>query len=128
MTFVTAVTTFLVGEPTTLPSALRRRYPELDGARWRRGGLALRIGGWCLGSASVTGITLWGTVFLRRHAHLDPELLLHELRHVHQFQGDRTFPLRYVWGTLRHGYLNNPYEADARAFAARRVTGATPTV
>jgi hypothetical protein len=59
---------------------------------------------------------------------LDPELLLHELRHVHQFQGDRTFPLRYLWGTIRHGYRNNPYEADARAFAARRLTSATPTV
>jgi hypothetical protein len=76
----------------------------------------------------VTGITLWRRVFLAHHAPLAPELLLHELRHVHHFQGDWTFPVRYLWGTLRHGYLNNPYEADARAFAARRMTGATPTV
>jgi hypothetical protein len=53
-------------------------------------------------------------------------LLLHELRHVDQFQADRLFPLRYLWGTVRHGYLDNPYEADARAFAARRI-GAPPT-
>jgi hypothetical protein len=128
MKWFTAFTSFLFGEPITLPAGLAARFPELSDARWRRGGLALRIGGWCLGSASVTGITLWRTVFLHRHAALDPEFLLHEVRHVHQFQGDRTFPLRYLWGTLRHGYSNNPYEADARAFAARRLTGATPTV
>jgi hypothetical protein len=121
-------TSFLFGEPITLPPALVVRYPELAGASWRRGGLALRIGGWCLGSATVTAITLWRTVFLAPHAPLDPELLLHEVRHVHHFQGQRSFPLRYLWGTLRYGYLNNPYEADARAFAARRVTGPTPIV
>jgi hypothetical protein len=53
---------------------------------------------------------------------------LHELRHVHQFQGDRAFPLRYLWRSLRHGYANNPYESDARAFAAQRVAGASSTV
>jgi hypothetical protein len=119
---------WLLGERFALPAELTARYPELREARWRRGGLPLRVGGLCLGSASVTGITLWHTVFLHRLAVLDPELLLHELRHVHQFQGVRAFPLRYLWGTLRHGYVNNPYEADARAFAARRVTGATPIV
>jgi hypothetical protein len=33
----------------------------------------------------------------------------------------RFFALRYLWCSLRHGYTNNPYEADARAFAARRL-------
>jgi hypothetical protein len=118
----------LIGEPFAISAALREQFPELARARWRRGGLALRIGGWCLGRGSVTGITLWRTVYLHRDAPLDPELLLHELRHVDQFQSDRAFPLRYLWGTLRHGYQNNPYEADARAFAARRLAGANPTV
>ena len=124
MNFISA----LIGEPFEIPAVLLSRFPELARARWRRGGLALRIGGWCLGRGSVTGITLWRTVYLHRDAPLDPELLLHELRHVDQFQFDRAFPLRYLWGTLRHGYQNNPYEADARAFAARRLAGATPTV
>jgi hypothetical protein len=128
MTLLARLSAVLIGKSIVLPSALRARYPELDHARWRRGGLALRIGGWFLGRAGVSGIALWGTVFLQRGAVLEAELLLHELQHVHQFQGDRAFPLRYLWGTLRHGYLNNPYEADARAFAARRVTGATPPV
>jgi hypothetical protein len=119
---------WLVGRSFTLPEGLVAAYPELREARWRRGGLALRIGGWCLGRASVAGITLRRTVWLADVAPLDPELLLHELRHVHQFEGDRAFPLRYLWRSLRHGYDDNPYESDARAFAAQRVAGASPNV
>jgi hypothetical protein len=118
----------LVGRPMTLPGPLLQSYPELAGARWRRGGVAVRIGGWCLGRASVAGITLGRTVWLAPGVPLAPELLLHELRHVHQFAEDRAFPLRYVWGSLRHGYLRNPYEADARQFAARRVDDAPSSV
>lgn len=118
----------LVGVPLTLPAALVMRYPELADARWRRGGLPPRVGGWLLGRASVAGITLWKTVWLANAAPLLPELLLHELRHVQQFEADRAFPLRYLWRSIRHGYIANPYEADARAFATRRVPGNSPTV
>ena len=118
----------LVGARMTLPAPLLARHPELSGARWRRGGLFVRIGGWCLGRATVSGITLGRTVWLAPHAPLEPELLLHELRHVHQFAADRAFPLRYVWRSLRHGYLRNPYEADARQFAASRVDDVPPSV
>ena len=117
----------LVGSRMTLPARLLERWPELAGARWRRGGLPVRVGGWCLGRATVSGITLGRTVWLAPGAPLEPELLLHELRHVHQFAEDRAFPLRYVWGSLRHGYLRNPYEADARQFAASRVDGLPPS-
>jgi hypothetical protein len=120
--------TALLGHPMVLPPALLDQYPELATAHWRCGGLALRIGGWCLGRSTVAGITLGRTIWLAPKAQLAPELLLHELRHVHQFAEDRAFPLRYVWRSLRHGYLRNPYEADARQFAARRVGGAPPTV
>ena len=119
---------WLVGTPCTLPAPLLARYPELRQARWRRGGMPLRVGGWCLGRATVAGITLWRTIWLANGTPLAPELLLHELRHVHQFQGDRAFPLRYVWRSLRHGYADNPYESDARAYAARRVGTASSTV
>ena len=88
----------------------------------------MRIGGWCLGRARVAGITLWRTVWLDEQASLQPELLLHELRHVHQFEADRAFALRYLWRCVRHGYVDNPYEADARAYAAQRVSAASPTV
>ena len=118
----------LVGARLTLPATLLERYPELTQARWRRGGLPVRIGGWCLGRATVAGITLGRTVWLAPGVSFAPELLLHELRHVHQFAADRAFPLRYVWRSLRHGYLRNPYEADARQFAASRVDGVPPSV
>ena len=117
---------FLLGTPFSLPPALLARFPELGAARYRRGGLPVRVGGWLLGRASVSGITLWRTIWLAPNVPLDPELLLHELRHVHQFQADRAFPLRYLWRSLRHGYTDNPYEADARAYAARRLAGAPP--
>ncbi len=87
--------------------------------RWRRGGLPPRVGGWCLGQSTVAGITLGRTVYLAPSAALAPELLLHELAHVEQFHRDRSFPLRYVWESLRRGYTHNRYEIEADAFAAR---------
>src|SRR4051812_46742224 len=90
----------LLGTPFALPSTLVEQYPELSRAQWRRGGLALRIGGWFLGRGSVSGITLWRSISLATEVSLDPELLLHELRHVLQFQADPLFPLRYIWGTV----------------------------
>jgi hypothetical protein len=125
---VGALWSALVGHPMMLPPALLQQYPELSEARWRRGGLPVRIGGWCLGRSTVSGITLGRTIWLAPGAPLAPELLLHELRHVHQFAEDRAFPLRYVWRSLRHGYSRNPYETDARQFAASRAADDPPTV
>ena len=118
---------WVVGVPLVLPAQLLAQYSELENAAWRRGGLAVRVGGWCLGRASVSGITLWRTVWVAPSVALAPELLLHELRHVHQFASDALFPLRYVWRGLRHGYIDNPYEADARAFAQQRLVDYPPT-
>ena len=119
---------FPFGTPFSLPDDHLARVTELAAARYRRGGLPLRIGGWLLGRSTVSGITLWNTIWLAPKVPLEPELLLHELRHVHQFEAARAFPLRYLWRSIRHGYTENPYEADARAYAARRITGAPPLV
>lgn len=97
------------------------RYPELRDARWRRGGVFVRVGGWFLGAATVAGITLWRTVWLAPRVPLEPTLLLHELRHVHQFGASRLFPLQYVMESLRRGYRGNRFEADAVAYARRRL-------
>ena len=111
----------LLGEAVQPPAEVLARYPELRLARYRRGGLPPRIGGWALGRRTVAAITLWRTVFLAPDAPPSAELLLHELRHVQQFGADRTFPLRYLWESVRRGYTNNRYELDARAYAAARI-------
>lgn len=111
----------VMGRPTALPAALVARYPELERARWRRGGLPVRIGGWCLGQRTVAAITLWRTIWLAPETVPSAELLLHELRHVDQFDGTPAFPILYVWESLRRGYNSNRFEADARAYAAARL-------
>lgn len=114
------ITDTLLGTPFELPPELMARYPELAEASYRRGGLPVRIGGWALGVQSAAAITLRRTIFLSRAAPLSPSLLLHELRHVHQFLGERTFPFRYLWQSLRYGYTRNAYEVDARRYSALR--------
>lgn len=115
---------FLLGVREALPAELLGRYPELAAATYRRGGLPPRIGGWCLGRASVSAITLWTTIWLGESAVADAELLLHESRHVTQFGASKAFPVLYLWESLRRGYWNNRYEVDARAYAAQRIANA----
>lgn len=114
----------VVGTPVELPPHLAALYPELAAARYRRGGLPPRVGGWSLGAPSVAGITLWRTVWLGAGTSWEAELLLHEIQHVHQFQASASFPLRYIWESLRRGYHANRFEVDARRYAAGRLAGA----
>ena len=111
----------LIGENIELPSDLLSRYPELAGARYRRGGLPVRIGGWALGTSTAAAITLWNTIFIAPGVRLDAGLLLHELRHVHQFSQHKAFPVSYLWQSLRYGYSRNAYEVDARRYSASRL-------
>lgn len=111
----------LIGRPQSLPAAMLARHPELGGVSFRRGGVPPRVGGWALGQRTVAAITLGRTVFLAPGVALDPALLLHELRHVHQFQSSVTFPIEYLWESVRRGYHRNRFEADARAYAAARL-------
>ena len=114
----------LIGEPVQLPAELVQRYPELMQASYRRGGLAVRIGGWSLGTSTAAAITLWRTVYVSPRAPLTAELLLHELRHVHQFLESWTFPFSYLWQSIRYGYTRNAYEVDARRYSAARLNAA----
>lgn len=116
----------VAGVPVQAPAELITRYPELAKVRFRSGGLPPRVGGWSLGVSSVAAITLWRTIWLARDTRWDEELLLHELRHVHQFESGPSFPLRYVWETLRRGYHGNRFEVDARRYAAVRIRARTP--
>ena len=111
----------LIGEEFQLPEELTRRYPDLAHATYRRGGLPVRVGGWALGTSTAAAITLWKTIFIAPSTPLSAELLLHELRHVHQFLEDKSFPLSYLWQSIRYGYTRNAYEVDARRYSASRL-------
>jgi hypothetical protein len=113
--------TTLIGREIVLPPGLSARYPELSRVHWRRGGLPVRVAGWCLGQSSAAAITLWRTVFLAPSVALGTELLLHEFRHVQQFEASVTFPLRYLWESARRGYFANRFEVDARQYASQRL-------
>lgn len=100
-----------------LPADLIVAFPELATVTWRHGGLPLRIGGWFLGQKSVAAITLGTTVFLATAERPSLQLLLHELGHVRQFRRDKTFPIRYLWESIRMGYARNRFETEADQFA-----------
>ena len=117
----TRLTSALIGEPVQLPVELTQRYPDLASANLRRGGLPVRIAGWSLGTSSAVAITLWRTIFIAPETALTAELLLHELRHVHQFLESWTFPFSYLWQSIRYGYTRNAYEVDARRYSAARL-------
>src|SRR5450759_809980 len=86
----------LIGERIDVPEDVIRRFPDLAEATYRRGGLPVRLGGWALGTSTAAAITLWRTVFVAPATVLDAELLLHELRHVHQFLEYKAFPVSSV--------------------------------
>ena len=115
------VVTALIGESLELPPEIVRAYPELADANYRRGGLPVRIGGWALGTNTAAAITLRKTIFLAPATPITAELLLHELRHVHQFLEHWTFPVSYLWQSIRYGYTRNAYEVDARRYSASRL-------
>jgi hypothetical protein len=115
------IVTTVIGRRIALPPRVLEQYPELEAVRWRRGGLPVNVAGWCLGQRSVAAITLWRTVFLSPSVLVDAELLLHEFRHVQQFEASPTFPLRYLFESVRRGYFANRYEVDAREYATQRL-------
>ena len=113
----------IVGSREDIAAELLISFPELGQVRLRRGGLPPRIGGWCLLRARVAGITVGRTVWLAHGEAATGELLLHEARHVYQFQAVRWFAVKYVWESLRRGYHDNGFEHDARQYAAARMQG-----
>lgn len=114
----------LIGRAFALPGPVAEAYPELRAVRWRRGGLPPRVAGWFLRLPAVAAVTLWKTVWLSPDTPLHPALLLHELRHVHQFGASRLFPVAYVWECVRRGYRRNRFEIDADRWSAGRLRDA----
>jgi hypothetical protein len=116
-----AVIGAVVGRRAALPADIGARFPDLSSVHWRRGGVPVWVAGMFLGRRGVSAITLWNVVFLAHDAPWDPELLLHELRHVHQFGERLAFPVLYLLESIRRGYFHNRYEVDARSYAASRL-------
>jgi hypothetical protein len=94
-----------------------------DGVVLREGRLVPRIGGLLARmGAPAAAVTLGRTIVVNPGSRLSASLLVHELTHVRQWRADALFPLRYTLATLRHGYVNNPYEVEARLAAASAET------
>jgi len=83
-------------------------YPgpvSLDGVRIRVWPWLFRLPGF----RGYVGYAFWRTIVVARHDH---DLLTHELCHIWQVQ--QAGRLRTTWAYLRHAYLDNPYEQEAR--------------
>ena len=79
--------------------------------------LVPRIAGWLSGMGGpAAAVTLGRTILVQPGVRLTDRLVRHELEHVRQWEREpRVFPFRYIASHIRHGYGENPYEAEARA-------------
>ena len=61
--------------------------------------------------------SFWRTIYVLPGFEHDQRLLRHERCHLDQIERDGRllFSIKYSWWTIRYGYLNNPYEVEARA-------------
>lgn len=61
--------------------------------------------------------SFWNTIYLRPGYENDAALIQHEQVHLEQIERDGRvlFSVKYVWWLLCYGYLDNPYEVEARA-------------
>lgn len=102
---------WMSAQPVSTPAPLPR------GVEVRHSRLVPRIAGWLSGmSAPAAAVTLGRTILLNPHVRLSERLLRHELAHVRQWErAPRSFPFKYIAYHIRHGYGDNPYEAEARA-------------
>ena len=87
------------------------RMPEHEELR----AAALRVG---LFGPGMNGLTLGHAVILRRGHHFDGALLAHEFRHVAQYEAAgsiASFLSKHLMDLATFGYLDSPFEVDARA-------------
>lgn len=113
-----------VGRAVTLPQGVGAALGALLGAQVHRvrvieNSLFARLHG------RAVATTRRGSIYLRRCAaefFEDPWLMLHEYWHViGQWEPRRLTIRRYLAECVRHGYWNNPFEVEARAFADAHV-------
>ena len=63
----------------------------------------------------AAAVTLGNTILFNAGQRITPDLIVHELVHVRQWNEDPLFALKYCAQWLRHGYRKNPYEVEAYA-------------
>ncbi len=101
-------------------------HPVPPGVVIRRNRLIPAIGGVFMGGGTkrAGAVTLRRTILFDADRPIAPDLIVHELVHVRQWNDDPLFPLKYCGQWLRHGYRQNPYEVEAyarqREFAAQK--------
>ena len=61
--------------------------------------------------------SFWRTIYLQPGWEDASWLIRHELQHIAQIERDGivAFSAKYLWWLARYGYVNNPYEIEARA-------------
>lgn len=102
--------------PELDPAALPGDAPLPAHVRVRTSGWLTGLAGLFLGPGRrAAAVTLGRTIVMAPGVRLTGRLLRHELAHVRQWESSAFFPLAYVLGHLRHGYIDNPYEIEARA-------------
>lgn len=91
--------------------------PLPRGVTLRQSLLVSRVAGWLSGmNRPAAAVALGRTILVNPSIHLTARLIKHELEHVRQWErSPHLFPFRYIASHIRHGYGDNPYEAEARA-------------
>ena len=61
--------------------------------------------------------SLWGSIYFIAGFEQDAGLVRHERKHLEQMQrdGKLVYMVKYLYWNVRHGYVNNPYEIEARS-------------
>jgi hypothetical protein len=99
---------------------MKPRKPFNINFRIKEGSFIARLAAWKLKSDKVA-IVIGKTIHLhntgRREFLQNKPWVLHELKHVEQFQqhGFFSFLYLYLLESIRRGYINNKYEIEARA-------------
>lgn len=60
--------------------------------------------------------SFWRVVYLHPEHMVNQGLIRHELKHLEQIERDGrfVFSAKYLYWLCRYGYVNNPYEVEAR--------------
>lgn len=91
--------------------------PDPLARRWSEARVAGPLLARALDRFGYAGIAMpWGRYYIVPELFDDEQIHVHERQHLEQMRRDgvAVFLVRYAWWLLRHGYVANPYEIEAR--------------